>query len=213
LRDRPVALKILHPQLVVDPETVGLFREEAGTMANLDHPHIATVYEAGDIEGVRFIAMRYIPGRTLAQVITEDGPQPLEQVAVWLDQVSSALDYAHSQGILHRDIKSGNILLDRDGLAMVTDFGLARAVSASGGSASSQGRQIMSGTAKYMAPEQAKGKPVAQSDVYSLGVVLYELLTGQVPFDGDDPFAIAIRHMTEEPRSPRELRPGLPEPL
>jgi formylglycine-generating enzyme required for sulfatase activity/predicted Ser/Thr protein kinase len=213
LNDRPVALKVLYPQLVVDPETVGLFRQEAGTMAHLDHPHIVTVYEAGDVDGRRFIAMRYVPGRTLAQVLKEEGPQPLERVAGWLEQVASALDYAHERGILHRDVKPGNILLDRDDRAVVTDFGLAKAVSASGGSASSQDREILSGTARYMAPEQAKGKPVVQSDVYSLGVVLYELLTGQVPFDGDDPFAIAIRHMTEEPRSPRELRPDLPGPV
>ncbi len=211
LRDRPVALKVLHPQLVVDPDTVGLFREEAGTMAHLEHTHIVTVYEAGDFQGIRFIAMRYVRGRTLARVIAEEGPQPLERVAGWLEQVAAALDYAHRQGVLHRDVKPGNILLDREDSAVVTDFGLAKAVSASGGSVSSRDRELLSGTARYMAPEQARGKPVPQSDVYSLGVVLYELLTGQVPFDGNDPFAIAIQHMTEEPTPPRALRPDLPE--
>ncbi len=217
LKNRPVALKILYPQLVVDAETVGLFQQEAGIMAHLDHPHIVPVYEAGDLDGRRFIAMRYVPGKTLAQVLKDEGPPPLTQVADWLEQIASALDYAHGQGLLHRDVKPSNILLDRDPLsatgsrALVTDFGLAKAVTASGGSVSSQDQKILSGTARYMAPEQARGNPVAQSDIYSLGVVLYEMLTGRVPFDGDDPFAIAICHMTEEPRTPRELRPDLPE--
>jgi serine/threonine-protein kinase len=217
LTNRPVALKILYPQLVVDAETVGLFQQEAGIMAHLDHPHIVPVYEAGDLDGRRFIAMRYVPGKTLAQVLKDEGPPPLPQVAEWLEQIASALDYAHDQGLLHRDVKPSNILLDRDPLsktgsrALVTDFGLAKAVTASGGSVSSQDQKILSGTARYMAPEQARGNPVAQSDVYSLGVVLYELLTGRVPFDGDDPFAIAICHMTEEPPPPREWRSDLPE--
>ena len=213
LDNRPVALKVLHPQLLVDPDTMQLFGKEAGVTARLVHHHIVTVYEAGDIGGTRFIAMQYVPGQSLQGVMQEEGPQPLVRVAEWLEQIASALDYAHGEGVLHRDIKPSNILLDRDGRAMVSDFGLAKAVQNSGGSVSSRDKEIMTGTAKYMAPEQAKGKPVPQSDIYSLGVVLYELLTGKVPFEGDDPFAIAIRHMTEEPVSPREHRPDLPEPV
>ena len=213
LDNRPVALKVLYPQLLVDPDTIQLFGKEAGVTARLVHHHIVAVYEAGDIGGTRFIAMQYVPGRSLQEVIEEEGPQPLERVAEWLEQIASALDYAHGEGVLHRDIKPSNILLDREDRAMVTDFGLAKAVQNSGGSVSSKDKEIMTGTAKYMAPEQAKGKPVPQSDIYSLGVVLYELLTGKVPFEGDDPFAIAIRHMTEEPVSPREHRPDLPEPV
>jgi len=213
LDNRPVALKVLHPQLLVDPDTIQLFGREAGVGAKLDHRHIVTVHEAGDVGGTRFIAMQYVPGRSLREVIKGEDPQPLERVAKWLEQVASALDYAHGEGVLHRDIKPSNILLDREGRAMLTDFGLAKAVEHSGGSMSSKDKEIMTGTAKYMAPEQAKGKPVPQSDIYSLGVVVYELLTAKVPFEGDDPFAIAIRHMTEEPVSPREHRPELSEPV
>jgi len=213
LGNRPVALKVLYPQQLVNPDTIKLFRREAGITAKLDHPHIVKVYDAGDIGGTRFIAMQYVPGRSLKEVIEEEGPQPLERVAEWLEQIASALDYAHGEGVLHRDIKPSNILLDREGRAMVTDFGLARAVEVSGGSISSRDKEIMTGTAKYMAPEQAKGRPVPQSDIYSLGVVLYELLTGKVPFEGDDPFSIAFLHVTEEPVPPREHRPDLPEPV
>ena len=211
LRNRRVALKVLHPQRMDDPASLGRFQDEAGTLAQLEHPHIVTVYEAGEIEGRRIIAMRYIEGQTLAEVLASEGPQPVERVAGWLDEVAAALDYAHGQRVLHQDIKPSNVLLDARGHAVVGDFGLAHAVEASGGSMESEDRKILSGTAKYMAPEQARGAPVPESDVYSLGIVAYELLTGQVPFEGKDPFAIALRHMTERPRAPREVQPALPK--
>lgn len=213
LDNRLEALKVLYPQQLVDPDTVKLFHREVGTTAKLDHPHIVKVYDAGDIGGTRFMAMQYVPGRSLHHAIKKEGPQSLERVAGWLEQIGDALDYAHGEGVLHRDIKPSNILLDREGRAIVTDFGLAKAVEVSGGSMSSRDKEIMTGTVKYMAPEQAKGRPVPQSDIYSLGVVLYELLTGKVPFEGDDPFSIAFLHVSEEPVPLRRHHPDLPEPV
>jgi serine/threonine protein kinase len=212
LGNRIVALKVLHPQLVVDPASVHLFSKEAGTAASIEHPHIVTIYETDTHEQRRYIAMRYLPGPSLAQVLREQGQQSLEKVIAWIEQAASALDYAHREGVIHRDLKPSNLLLDANGQVIVTDFGLARAAEASGGISSSQDTGIMTGTARYMAPEQARwGKATWASDVYSLGIVTYELLAGRVPFDEGDAFAIAYQHIHELPPSLRDLRPDLAE--
>ena len=176
LRGRKVALKILHPALNADPAVVRLFDNEAGALASLEHDHIVTVYDAGVWEDRRYIAMAYVQGPTLAQVVQEQGPQSPGRVANWLAQAASALAYAHDQGMLHRDVKSANILLDekRDRI-IVTDFGLAKAAERSGGSAYSSDARALTGTAAYRAPEVAKQGHSRASDIYSLGVTLFQI--------------------------------------
>jgi hypothetical protein len=211
LANRIVALKVLHPQLVVDQAFVKMFTKEAGTAASLEHPHIVTIFEPGIFEERRYIAMRYLPGPSLAQVLIDEGAQPLDRVIAWTTQVASALDYAHAAGVIHRDVKPGNILLNSEKQAVVTDFGLARAAEHSGAISSAHSSGIMTGTARYIAPEQARlGKAFPQSDIYSLGIVVYELITGRVPFDEGDNFAIAYQHVNEPPPPPRQFCPDLP---
>jgi formylglycine-generating enzyme required for sulfatase activity/serine/threonine protein kinase len=198
LRDRPVALKVLHPALSTDPQVVRLFENEAGILAALRHDHIITVYDVGVWELRRFIVMDYVAGPSLAQVVKEQGAQPPERVQDWLRQAAEALAYAHGQGVLHRDVKSANLLLEtaRDRL-FVSDFGLARAAEASGGSSVQSDAHLLTGTAAYRAPEAHRTGHSVASDLYSLGVVGYELLAGQRPFESDDPLSLMLLHATE----------------
>jgi eukaryotic-like serine/threonine-protein kinase len=209
--DRDVALKVLNEQYVENEEFVKLFRREARSAAALNHPYVVPIYFWGRSEdGTYYMAMEYIPGGTLKDRVRREGPLDPNTVAKLGSQVASALGFAHERGVIHRDIKPQNILLTEAGDAKVADFGIARAATATTTSSSN----LILGTAGYMSPEQAKGEPVGpHSDLYSLGVVLYEVLTGELPYNAEVPFALAIQHVNESPRSPRKANPGVPETL
>src|SRR5687768_10489392 len=202
---RQVALKVLYRRFAQDAEFVERFKREARSAAGLTHPNVVSVYDRGEHDGTYYIAMEYLPGRTLKDVIVEQGA--LDQAAV-IDigvQVLRAASFAHRRGVVHRDLKPHNVMLDDAGNAKVTDFGIARA----GASEMTEAGSIM-GTAQYLSPEQAQGHPAtAQSDIYSMGIVLYEMLTGRLPFDGESAVAIAVQHLNDEPAPIRSLRPDV----
>jgi eukaryotic-like serine/threonine-protein kinase len=209
--DRDVALKVLREQYAEDEEFVERFGREAKAAASLNHPHIVSVYDRGTAEdGTYYIAMEHVPGGTLKDRILKGGPlDPAEAVRTGA-QVAEALGVAHEAGVVHRDVKPHNVLLTAAGDAKVADFGIARAAS----EASLSDGSLVLGTAKYMSPEQAMGDQVGpESDLYSLGVVLYEMLTGEVPFEADSAVGVAMKHVTESPRPPKEANPGIPEAL
>jgi predicted Ser/Thr protein kinase len=205
--DRTVALKVLAPHLLWDPTFVQRFQREAKVAANLDHSNIVTIYEVGQIEGVYFIAMQFLEGRTLGQILKAVGPLPVSGVQAVIEQIASALDYAHARGLVHRDIKPSNIIVARDGKVTLTDFGLVKAGEGTQLTASG----VVFGTPEYMSPEQAEGKALdARSDIYSLGVVLYEMLAGRAPFVADSTPAVMYKHVHEPPPLD-ELPSDLPE--
>jgi serine/threonine-protein kinase len=209
--DRPVALKVLFPELSVDKTFVERFRREAQAAANLSHPNIVPVFDWGEDDGAYFIVMEYIDGRSLSAVLRD--PQRLDprQVAMIGAGVAAALGFAHRHGVVHRDVKPGNVLITPEGEVKVTDFGIARAVNTE--ESLTQTGAVM-GTAAYFSPEQAEGKGVdARSDIYSLGVVLYEMAVGRPPFSGDSPVAVASKHVRDQPPLPREVNPRVPVAL
>ncbi len=208
---RDVAVKVLARRLAEDGESVERFRREARSAASLSHPNIVAVHDSGQTEeGDRYIVMEYVPGGTLRDPIREKGALPPgEAISVAL-QVARALAAAHAKEVIHRDIKPQNVLLTSSGEAKVADFGIARAA----GSATLTGTGLGPGTARYVSPEQAKGEPVTpRSDLYSLGVVLYEMLTARVPFDAETPIGVAMKHINEVPRPPTEIDARIPESL
>jgi serine/threonine protein kinase len=208
--ERTVALKVLAPHLLWDPTFVQRFQREAKVAANLDHPHIVTIYEVGQIEEVYFIAMQFLQGRTLSQILEAEGPLPVSQVQAIIEQIASALDYAHARGFVHRDVKPSNVIVTDDGRAILTDFGLVKA--GEGTLLTTTG--MIFGSLKYMSPEQAEGKEVdEQSDVYSLGITLFEMLTGRVPYEADTPIVVVVKHLTEPTPRPSEWNPSIPEPV
>ena len=197
LLDRPVALKVLFPELSLDHSFVERFRREAQAAANLSHPNIVPVFDWGQSESTYFIVMEYVDGETLSSIIGNRAPLAPAQAASVAADIAKALNYAHRHGVVHRDVKPGNVLITADGQVKVTDFGIARAIGAD-----EQVTQtgLVMGTATYFSPEQAQGFGVdGRSDVYSLGVVLYEMATGQPPFSGETPVAIAYQHVRERP--------------
>ena len=207
LLERDVALKVLHQQFLADGEQVERFRREARAVAQLSHPNIVTVIDRGEQEGRQYIVFEYVDGENLKALVEREGPLPERDAIELALQVARALGFAHEQGLVHRDVKPQNVLLNDGGDTKVTDFGIARSLDVHGGL--TQTGTVM-GTSDYIAPEQARGSRVdAQSDVYSLGAVLYELLTGDVPFKGDNFVAVAMRHINEPPPSVREQRPEL----
>ncbi len=205
--DRVVALKVLAPHLLWDPTFVQRFQREAKVAANLDHSNIVTIHEVGQIEGVYFFAMQFLEGRTLSQILEAEGPWPVSRVQAIVEQLASALDYAHARGFVHRDIKPSNVIVADEGRATLTDFGLVKA--GEGTKLSTTG--VVFGTPEYMSPEQAEGKKLdARSDVYSLGVVLFEMLAGRAPFVADTTPAVMYKHVHEPPPLD-ELPSGLPQ--
>ena len=208
LLDRPVALKVLFPELSVDRSFVERFRREAQAAANLTHPNVVSVYDFGEEEGTSFIVMEFVDGRTLTSIIRSEGPLLADRAAAVGADIAAALEFAHRHGVVHRDVKPGNVLIDGSGHVKVTDFGIAHAANTEENL--TQAGAVM-GTATYFSPEQAQGHPVdGRSDVYSLGVVLYEMVTGQAPFTGDIPVSIAYKHVREEAPSPRSVNPAVP---
>ena len=206
--DRRVALKVLFRELSTDRSFVERFRREAQAAANLSHPNIVSIYDWGEEDGTYFIVMEYIEGRTLGQVIRAGGPLQPERAADIGADVAAALHYAHQSGVIHRDVKPGNVLVSTTGVVKVTDFGIARAANTD--QDLTQTGSVM-GTATYFSPEQAQGHRVdGRSDIYSLGVVLYEMLVGRPPFQGDNPMAIAYKHVREEPVPPRQANADVP---
>src|ERR671937_220845 len=199
---RRVAIKILDDRHAADEQFVERFRREAKNAAGLSHPNIVSIYDRGEAEGTYYIAMEYLEGRTLKELIITRGPTPIPVAVDYTRQILAALSLAHRNGIVHRDIKPHNVVVGPDGRLKVTDFGIAR----SGASQITEAGSII-GTAQYLSPEQARGAPVNRtSDLYSVGIVLYEMLTGTVPFTGDTPVEIAMKHLSAVPEPPSERR-------
>jgi len=211
LLDRRVALKVLFPEFARDPAFVQRFRREAQAAANLNHPNIVAVFDWGEEDGTYFIVMEYVEGRSVREAIQADGPLYPNLAADLASDIAGALGFAHRNGVVHRDVKPGNILLTPQGQVKVTDFGIARAAGAS--ESLTQTGSVM-GTATYFSPEQAQGLPVdARSDVYSLGVVVYEMVCGVPPFSGESPISVAYKHVREEPTKPTVVNPDVPVAL
>jgi eukaryotic-like serine/threonine-protein kinase len=207
LLERHVALKILHQHFTEDDQYVERFRREARAVASLSHPNIVTILDRGEDEGRQFIVFELVEGRTLAEVLHEEGRLPVQRAVEIAIQIARGLGFAHEQGLVHRDVKPQNVILNGDGRAKVTDFGIARSLDVQGVTHSG----AVLGTSNYIAPEQASGQPVDRTtDVYSLGVVLFELLTGEVPFPGESFVAVAMQHVSEPPPSVLEVRPDVP---
>jgi eukaryotic-like serine/threonine-protein kinase len=208
LLERNVALKVLHPHYSDDAEYVERFRREARSVAQLSHPHIVTVIDRGEDGGQQFIVFEFIDGENLKQLIGRIGPLPVRRAVELALEIADALAFAHDHDLVHRDVKPQNVLLTPDGDAKVTDFGIARSLDVEQGV--TQTGTVL-GTSNYLSPEQASGKPVTPAtDVYSLGVVLFELLTGEVPFPGENFVAVAMKHINEPPPDLTEKRPDVP---
>jgi eukaryotic-like serine/threonine-protein kinase len=217
--ERPVAIKLMHREIAADSDQLERFRREARSVAQLNHPHVVTVIDAGeepsaesngasgeDTRETPYIVLEYVDGETLKDVIRREGPLAIPQALAYAIEIARALGAAHERQIVHRDVKPHNVLLSEEGAAKITDFGIARTLSEEG--LTMAGRVL--GTTDYVSPEQALGQPVTgQSDLYSLGVVLFEMLTGEVPFHGSSPVAVAMKHVREEVPDVQRLRPGI----
>ena len=210
LLDRQVAVKVLAEPYASDPQFVERFRREASAAAGLNHPNIVAVYDRGEADGSYYIVMEFLSGPDLKQVIRRRAPLPPLQAIDFAQQILAALGAAHRRDLVHRDVKPQNVLVAEDGHLKVTDFGIARA----GAQADMTEAGSVIGTAQYLSPEQARGDEVtAASDCYAVGIVLYEMLTGRVPFDGDRAVAVAMKQISDEPTPPRMVEPSVPPEL
>jgi serine/threonine-protein kinase len=208
--ERPLVIKVLHAHLARDPEMRVRFRREAEAACQLVHPNICTILDYGEVDQTIFLVMPFLAGGSLADVLVRDRTVPPQNAATIAAQVSAALDYAHRQGVVHRDIKPDNILFDDDRHAIITDFGIATA--RFHGRLTGTGRAM--GTPHYMSPEQAMGKMVdGRSDLYAVGVMLYEMLLGFPPFDGADSYSVGYKHVHEAPVPPEVVDSRTPMPL
>ena len=213
LLDRQVAIKVLFPEFAIDPNFVERFRREAQAAANLSHPNIVNVYDWGKYEGTYFIAMEYVQGRTLAEILKTNKRLTPKQAAEIASEVAAALGFAHEAGLAHRDIKPANILIGTNGQVKVADFGIARAMNSATESNLTQAGSVM-GTASYFSPEQAQGaQPDPRSDLYSLGIVMYEMVAGKPPFTGENPVSIAYKQVHDQPTPLNKLVEGIPRPF
>jgi serine/threonine-protein kinase len=206
--DRDVAIKVIGTQLVDDPGFVARFEHEARLIARLQHVHILPVYDFGREGELLYLAMRFVDGGSLDNLLRR-GALPLDRAARLFTQIASALSYAHREGVIHRDLKPNNILLDKNGDPYLTDFGIAKMIHYDGPALTATG--IAMGTPAYMAPEQWRGMEIdARADIYALGIMLYEMLTGKLPFQGDTPYILMYKHFDELPPRPGTLNPDLP---
>ncbi len=207
--DRYVAVKILPSHFTQDETFVARFTQEARTLARLEHPHILPVHNYGEQEGITYLVMRYIDAGTLKDLTDRQGPLDLDVVVRIFGQIGRALGYAHSQGVIHRDIKPSNVLIDDRGDAFLTDFGIAKLVA---GTSQFTASGALVGTPSYMAPEQGMGQPIDhRCDIYAMGVMLYEVVTGKVPFEAETPLAVLLKHISDPLPPPRLIKPDLPE--
>jgi eukaryotic-like serine/threonine-protein kinase len=205
--ERTVAIKILHEHFSDDPEYVERFRREARALAQLNHPNIVTVIDRGEFEGRQFIVFEHVKGENLKELVAREGQLPVDRALALVHQVARGLAFAHDHGVVHRDVKPHNVLIDEDGVAKVTDFGIARSLEPADGLTETG---TLLGTSEYIAPEQASGARVDErSDQYSLAAVLYELLTGEPPYTGDNFMAVAMQHIQQPVPSVREARPDV----
>jgi serine/threonine protein kinase len=206
LLGRIVALKVLRPQYASDNDFVERFRREAQTAASLSHPNVVNIHDVGEEGKIYYIVMEFVEGRNLKEIIKQEGPLPTKTAVFIAGEICKALEAAHRQGLTHRDVKPHNILITYDGRVKVTDFGIARAAATS--SLTQTGTVI--GSVHYFSPEQARGAPVGTaSDIYSLGVLCYEMVTGNVPFSGESPVSVALKHLQEQPKPPRQINPQI----
>ncbi|EJW17525.1 serine/threonine-protein kinase PrkC [Paenibacillus alvei DSM 29] len=208
LLNRYVAVKVLRQQFVHDEEFIRRFRREAQSAASLSHPNVVSIYDVGQEEDTHFIVMEYVEGHNLNEIILERAPLQVDESIRISTQICDALDHAHQNHIIHRDIKPHNILIGRNGRVKVTDFGIARAVTSS--TITQTGSVV--GSVHYFSPEHAKGVSTGEkSDLYSLGIVLYQMLTGQLPFLGESPISVALKHLQEPFDEPRAVNPHIPQ--